>query len=1148
MAYTKYIKKSVTKELNTNHLATHRYLMSGTPDNTEFYEMEPAVVLDVIRNDDHPIFSDEEQKPVISQDEWPSGYNSEGQIDYSWVGRIKVRMLHSQNKAPLNELSWVLPMDGTIKEYPLVNEIVIVTKYVNNLYYTRRLNSRNFLNNSADFRTEPRFGANNRLNSKNCPNLKGALNSSNISKASNQYGQFLGKYFKANNRVRPLKNFEGDTIMESRFGSSIRFGCYEDNPQIDAGTAEGNGDSYDSNLGNPMIIIRNRQKPRAGDENIYSHTILEDINQDGSSIHITSGKTVSKFAPTLVGPSEDGGQSVDTGFAGLSTLANSPVGTGLDPANMVAQTGGITAATGAVGQAGLNMAETAGNAYVDQQLAGPMKAAQLGGAAVGMAGSAGSALGGASGGGGSSTGRTGPTAAAQKASQGDWSGSFGASMGTAIGKENGDKVGTRLGNVGIENASKLVKVQGVSSNSFASGGASINGSISATGVSGKGGSHPIGTSTGKSNFIKGIGLGNFSLNSTYEKGIMGAVGAAGKIGKSTLLKNTKAGSALSAASSLGIGIPGADSLGINSGDSAMFKVFKLASFGIKSICASLKNKNDFGSKTEESLGWLLSFGINLELLALLMSIFDRLRNLKFNFGAMFSFDLDNFTFDLCDWVNQVEYGSSLTDTLKGEAGKLLGGGGVSSGAGLLGGVGLGLLGGSDKDKTKAIGKDLSAKGTLGAFTKRDPDFAQQFQLITDEEKEQLKAAGMNFGSMGLSLKKGNNQVATVGFDPITGLLRNKKASAGGASTFSALLNPAGASSSKIASNLGAIRYDSNSSGVQYGDSVESINSRDATKELKDPTNTSPSATQSPYQQPTGSAVPTSQSGTGSTPSGTGRATTTTPSSSNANQAQPMSTTGQSSSQPLASDPSTQTSPNAPTSTSPTATNGVQAAPSNPSSVNSFHTGEEITAASLSGTPLAGADLNAVALLHPEDLAMLKDTKAVNDSIQQAKEAANQAFDANMDKAEKEAISEGGGNLIFGNQLPRLDGNQIILNSERVIISSKSGEMVSYSKGKYAVATDGELTMNAVNRIVTVTSEHTSMISPTIHLGDYITTKHPVLKGDIAVGWLGALCGWLGSHTHHDPYISTSSPAQQGTLSGLKATLPTLLSTRVFIDG
>ena len=302
---------------------------------------------------------------------------------------------------------------------------------------------------------------------------------------------------------------------------------------------------------------------------------------------------------------------------------------------------------------------------------------------------------------------------------------------------------------------------------------------------------------------------------------------------------------------MGISVPGADDLGINSGDSPMFKIFKLASFGVRSICASLKNKKDFGSDTEESLGWLLSFGINLELLALLMAIFDRLRNLKFNFGSMFSFDLDSLTFDLCDWMNQVEFGSSLTDTLKGEAGKMLGGGlggsiggglasgltgGGSSGAGVLGGVGAGLLGGltgsaSNKDKTNALGKDLSAKGTLGAFTKRDSDFGQQFQLITDEEKEQLKAAGMNFGSMGLSLKKGNNQVATMGFDPLTGLLRKK--SPGGGSTFSASVDPSAASSSKVASNLGAISYMSGSSGIQYGSSVDAINQRDATKQIKE---------------------------------------------------------------------------------------------------------------------------------------------------------------------------------------------------------------------------------------------------------------------------------------------------------------------------
>ena len=183
--------------------------------------------------------------------------------------------------------------------------------------------------------------------------------------------------------------------------------------------------------------------------------------------------------------------------------------------------------------------------------------------------------------------------------------------------------------------------------------------------------HSINSKQGKSKFIKGIGVGNFSLNSAYESGIEGALGKARSVGKSTLLNKTKAGRALSAANSLGIDVDGVRDLGINPEDSPMFKIFKLASFGLKSICASLKNKKGFGSKTEESLGWMLSFGINLELLALLMAIFNRLRNLKFNFGAMFGFDLDKFTFDLCDWVNQVEFGNSLTDTLKGEATKLV---------------------------------------------------------------------------------------------------------------------------------------------------------------------------------------------------------------------------------------------------------------------------------------------------------------------------------------------------------------------------------------------------------------------------------------------------------------------------------------------
>lgn len=1095
MAYTNFTKKSVTKELSTNHLMTQRKMFASSPDTAQFYELEPAVVLDVIRDENHPQFKDKKKCPKIIDSEWPGGYNSKEDPDYSWIGRIKARALFSQNKAPMAELSWVLPLETGMKEFPLVNENVVIVKYLNNVYYTRRINSRNFLNNSADFRTEPRYGANNKLTKKNCPNLVGARNPSNLGSGPNEFGEYLGKYFKANNRVRPLRHFEGDTIIESRFGNSIRFGCYEDNPTIDAGTNQGNGDDYGGNLGNPQILIRNRQRVKYGKEGIYSHTLLEDINADGSSIHITSGKTVSKFVPTLSGPGGGGGGSQQkkksnpasqpavkksavkkepSNFGGLAKVANSSVGTGNVPS--------LATVPPSPSQKG-------------QVSSGPLNSMNK-----------------------SNAGSTGPSAAASKAAQGNWSGSMGASMGTAIGEEDGKLVGDRLGSMGPANASKIVNVQGVSSSGGV--GASIGGSVGSSGVGSSSNiTHSINSSTGKSKFTKGIGVGNFSLNSTYESGLVGALKKANSVGKSTLLKKTKAGRALSAANSLGIGVDGLGEMGINSEDSSMFKIFKLASFGLKSICGALKKKKEFGSKTEESLGWLLSFGINLELLALLMAIFDRLRNLKFNFGAMFDFDfdLDKLSFDLCDWINQVEFGSNLTDTLTGEASKILN-----------------PL--NPKDKVKALGDDLSGKGILNPFAKNDKDFKQQYtSIITEEEKAQLKAAGASFGSMGLSLNKGSDQVATMGFDPLTGLFRNKEQS-----PFSSNFNfsKASVASVSVAKDAGEINYTSFGEGVSFG--AEGAVGTSGTSGIS---TTTPSPQQSSSSTPTDNSTPprqNSQQPTGNTGNVPARSSNQTPTSQNSPSP---------SSQPTSSS-AKQTGEITPktTTTRPSASDNAQPAKSEPTSVKSFHTGEIITKEQLHGTPIANADLNAVALLHPEDFNTLTDKKAVNDSVKQAKQARKKTLEDELAQVEEKTISQAAGNLMFGKQLPKLDGNQVIINSERIIISAKSREFVTFSKGKYGIATDDEITMNCLQRYVIDTKTHTSVISPTIHLGAYITTRHPVLKGDVATAWLSSLCGWLSGHVHHDPYITTASAAQQGQLAGLRARLPTLHSTRVWIDG
>jgi hypothetical protein len=304
----------------------------------EFYEFEPAVVLDVILDKDHPYF----QKNVIDVGNWLPDASGNAPApddrDYTWIGRVLIRMVNSQRTIQKEDLIWALPMEGSIVEYPLLNEIVAVTKYMNKYYYTRKIGVFNLPNNNADFNIERttggyidgdiRFGkrGGNReyvdANNPNYTDFKGPLSKTRI-KGGPGYEGVLGRYFLYNDRIRQLKRREGDLIIESRFGQSIRFAAYDDDRSKDQGAPD-NFDYYRSGIsnpytgqpagcGNPMILIRNRQRPLTppgksspaigklpavqgtdAEKNVGGH-ITEDINNDGSSIHITSGATVSPF-------------------------------------------------------------------------------------------------------------------------------------------------------------------------------------------------------------------------------------------------------------------------------------------------------------------------------------------------------------------------------------------------------------------------------------------------------------------------------------------------------------------------------------------------------------------------------------------------------------------------------------------------------------------------------------------------------------------------------------------------------------------------------------------------------------------------------------------------------------------------------------
>lgn len=86
----------------------------------------------------------------------------------------------------------------------------------------------------------------------------------------------LGKDFKEDAAVRPLQLNAGDVSIEGRHGNSIRLG----------GTQSSNSTIAKDVNGKPYIIIRNGQKATSGD------TVYEDVNDDDSSIYLTSDHKV----------------------------------------------------------------------------------------------------------------------------------------------------------------------------------------------------------------------------------------------------------------------------------------------------------------------------------------------------------------------------------------------------------------------------------------------------------------------------------------------------------------------------------------------------------------------------------------------------------------------------------------------------------------------------------------------------------------------------------------------------------------------------------------------------------------------------------------------------------------------------------------
>jgi hypothetical protein len=211
-----------------------------------------AIVSDVILDHTHPKYS---------------------RVDGFNIGAVRVRILNYTQNVSDKLLPWADPIDSTVQEYPLIGEMVSLTKIRGNFFYTKKVPIARRIQENAFLKL------NDALSERSSNTLSKALREQTETIVESHK---FGDYYRPDSRVRPLKHFEGDTIFQGRMGQSIRFGSSKLDPSSDSLA--------------PNIILRAGQGKGLEEQRISITTVfgvmLEDVNKDPSSIWMVSDQVV----------------------------------------------------------------------------------------------------------------------------------------------------------------------------------------------------------------------------------------------------------------------------------------------------------------------------------------------------------------------------------------------------------------------------------------------------------------------------------------------------------------------------------------------------------------------------------------------------------------------------------------------------------------------------------------------------------------------------------------------------------------------------------------------------------------------------------------------------------------------------------------
>ena len=225
-------------------------------------------VVDVILDENHPRLKD-------ATTDTTTIYSGK---DTSMLYGAVVR-LYSDTTTPNERLMVYKPYDPTNLEIPLIGEVVELVDSGSNKFYKRIPNYTLNRGSGRGKRTTSISIQKEKENAAGGYNTVMQTGTPTTSIDQSEIKTKLGEYFQYT-PISRLKIYEGDKLIQSRFGQSIRFSGYNN----------------DGNVFSPTIIIRNRQSSelqvKEGD------IISEDVNNDGSTIVLSSGEHQIPFTAT----------------------------------------------------------------------------------------------------------------------------------------------------------------------------------------------------------------------------------------------------------------------------------------------------------------------------------------------------------------------------------------------------------------------------------------------------------------------------------------------------------------------------------------------------------------------------------------------------------------------------------------------------------------------------------------------------------------------------------------------------------------------------------------------------------------------------------------------------------------------------------